>query len=308
MDRFVKLSELEKTYIDGIIRPGSITISANYLVTIDPVFIVRLNAVSVTGKSSPNNTIQLDQPDLLNSRIDIIYINPDGSYGKVTGIAANTQVQPSNPLGTILLASIYIYGGNLSFPQIDVQPAIAYYKNTGGDLFGDVVIKGGHDLVLQARLGSQDSGDLIFKNGNGVVLGRIWKPVGSNKFVLRFNTDSDNFYELLHTGNILPLVLDDSVLSNSKGWSSEKINLLIQQAIGSKLQPWTDTLVFTYDGVNNTQQLNFTPNSFGGLTSLNGVILDPFYDFKYSLASIVILQENLTVGIEYKLITQYFKI
>lgn len=100
----------------------------------------------------------------------------------------------------------------------------------------------------------------------------------------------------------------NTILGNLIQEESERAQAVEDDIYNQLLEPWTDIVIFTYDGTNNTQQLSFSPNTLGGLTSLNtSHILNPYYDFYYDENTIVLRQDILTQGIEYTLITQYFK-
>ena len=70
---------------------------------------------------------------------------------------------------------------------------------TGYDTFGQgAYMFNGYDLILRAASGSSDSGDVVFQNGSGTEIGRIWHDSGN--FLARFSS-SDNPKVLIHSGN-----------------------------------------------------------------------------------------------------------
>ena len=62
---------------------------------------------------------------------------------------------------------------------------------------GDIIIKNGQDLHLRATSGSADSGDIIFENGDGDEIARVWQEAGQIK--VRFN--GGTAYTVWHSGN-----------------------------------------------------------------------------------------------------------
>ena len=68
---------------------------------------------------------------------------------------------------------------------------------TGGVLSGGLTINNGRDITLKAPTGSEDSGDLVFLNGNGDELHRLWSGVGT----LYYRAAGGTSCQLYHSGN-----------------------------------------------------------------------------------------------------------
>lgn len=68
---------------------------------------------------------------------------------------------------------------------------------SGGTMTGALTISQGQDFCLTAPSGSTDSGDIIFNDGSGNELARIWQSSGS--LWTRFNGQGNHV--LIHTGN-----------------------------------------------------------------------------------------------------------
>lgn len=169
---------------NGIVTIGNITFNdaSNIATVVSPFTVTFDNVNKVTNTTG--NSVQLTQEDPIETRIDIIYANQDGSYGLATGPVQGTQLEPTIPDGTVKLAALLRSPNNITL--VRTSNPIQYFKTTGGEIDGRVTILSGEDIVLKAAPGSNDNGDLIFQNGDGVEKGRIWKPAGADELRARF--------------------------------------------------------------------------------------------------------------------------
>jgi hypothetical protein len=69
---------------------------------------------------------------------------------------------------------------------------------SGDTMTGSLTIGEGRDLCLQATAGSADSGDIIYRDGSGAEIGRLWITDGNISFR---NSDSAAAGTILHTQN-----------------------------------------------------------------------------------------------------------
>jgi hypothetical protein len=77
--------------------------------------------------------------------------------------------------------------------------ASTYLPKSGGTMSGGLTLDNDSDLVLKAN--SSDPGDIVFKDGSGNEIGRIWKEAQNNTFNIRFG-EYDTVKQLIHSGNI----------------------------------------------------------------------------------------------------------
>ena len=169
---------------NGIVTIGNITFNdATNIATVTSPYTVTFDNVDKVTNTT-GTTIQLTQEDAVFTRIDLIYANPDGSYGLATGGLQSTHLEPIIPAGTVKLAALLRNPDNTTL--VRTSNPIQYFRTTGGEIDGRVTILSGEDIVLKAAPGSNDNGDLIFQNGDGVEKGRIWKPALANELRARF--------------------------------------------------------------------------------------------------------------------------
>lgn len=71
-------------------------------------------------------------------------------------------------------------------------------SKAGDTMTGNLTIGNGKDLTLQASSGSEDSGDLIYANGSGAEIGRLWMSEGALHFR---NGANAAMADVLHTQN-----------------------------------------------------------------------------------------------------------
>ena len=95
-----------------------------------------------------------------------------------------------------------------------------YLKLSGGTLTGSLTISNGADICLQAVSGSNDSGDIIFRDGAGAEIGRLWI---SNSTLNFRNAENAGSQVVLHTGNYTSY-LDSRYLKLSGGTMSGALN------------------------------------------------------------------------------------
>lgn len=83
---------------------------------------------------------------------------------------------------------------------IDALEIVASGKvsKSGDTMTGSLTIGEGKDLCLQAPAGSADSGDIIYRDGSGVEIGRLWITDGNISFR---NSDNMAAGTILHTQN-----------------------------------------------------------------------------------------------------------
>ena len=91
-----------------------------------------------------------------------------------------------------------LHAGNYSSYAATKNHTHSYLPLSGGTLTGALTISNGADLNLQAPSSSSDSGDLVFKNGSGVEIGRIW--LNASDFCIRYG-DGDQHKTILTSGN-----------------------------------------------------------------------------------------------------------
>ena len=109
----------------------------------------------------------------------------------------------SNPHG-VTLAQLGVNATAAELNYVDgVTSAIQTQLNgkvskSGDTMTGSLTIGEGRDLCLQATAGSADSGDIIFRNGSGVEIGRVW--ISDSTLSFR-NSESAPISEILHAQN-----------------------------------------------------------------------------------------------------------
>lgn len=102
----------------------------------------------------------------------------------------------------------------------------------------------------------------------------------------------------------------ESLITGNKAYIDNKDAVLqtqINDMIATIVESWTEVIYFTYDGTNNVISLTFTPKKIGVSFFVSQTILNPFYDYYYENNTMVLRPSSLTIGVEYHLITQYFK-
>lgn len=102
----------------------------------------------------------------------------------------------------------------------------------------------------------------------------------------------------------------ESLITGNKAYIDNKDTVLqtqINDMIATIVESWTEVIYFTYDGTNNVISLTFTPKKIGVSFFVSETILNPFYDYYYENNTMVLRPSSLTIGVEYHLITQYFK-
>jgi len=87
----------------------------------------------------------------------------------------------------------------------------AYLPLSGGTLTGALTISNGVDLNLKAATSSTDSGDIVFQDGTGAELHRLWNGVNT----LNYRTAAGTTYQLIHTGNDTDFVRTRSTVANT---------------------------------------------------------------------------------------------
>lgn len=109
----------------------------------------------------------------------------------------------SNPHG-VTLAQLGVNATATELNYVDgVTSAIQTQLNgkvskSGDTMTGSLTIGEGRDLCLQATAGSEDSGDIIFRNGSGVEIGKVWMSDSALSFR---NSESAPISKVLHTQN-----------------------------------------------------------------------------------------------------------
>lgn len=157
----------------------------------------------------------------------ISYIGTDGTDGFNTAIRLGstngTTWVTSGESGTALPTALRAYNDEKLYLSSDAS--IELYTNVANDgssyqhiaslnsgnfgingtatVSGDVTITEGKDLVLKANSSaSSDPGDLVFQANDGSEVGRIYKPAGSNYFLVRYNTNPGTPYKIITSQNI----------------------------------------------------------------------------------------------------------
>jgi hypothetical protein len=159
--------------------------------------------------------------------------NPNGY---ITGISfANVSAKPTTIAGYGITDSLVYTTSTYSNPSWIT--ALAWSKITGAPAFitgytetdtlasvtsrgasttasitvnGYLTVAGGADLNLKAASGNTDTGDIVFQDGSGNELHRLWQ--GSS--TLNYRTNGGTSYQLWHTGNLTNL----NQLTNGPGY------------------------------------------------------------------------------------------
>lgn len=61
------------------------------------------------------------------------------------------------------------------------------------------------NLLMRAPSGSNDAPDLLFQDGDGVEIGRIWKDSSQGRFMCRFSS-ADAGKQIVHDANLMELI------------------------------------------------------------------------------------------------------
>lgn len=87
---------------------------------------------------------------------------------------------------------------------------------------------------------------------------------------------------------------------------NDQLQVQINELAGSKIQPWQENIVFTYDGKINTFDLGFAPKLLG-VSFLNGFYVNALSDYYFLQKTVTVRKELLTLGQTYKLSLSYYK-
>lgn len=210
---------------DGIINPGEFTINSSSLAIFSLPFKYRLLNVVHTGTQ---NNLQLNVPDPIYSRIDVIYGDSNGQYGVQTGVAAPTNETPIVPENTIMLAKILRRANGTNV--ISIIGSSGYVEQILAVIFGDTFHKNGSNIYLDSTQGTDDPGDIVFRGWiDGVLKERLRMYLEidqSDKLMVKFNEDFNKSFEILHTG----------ISSTLKLWSAGEysLNSYVTHAVGGK--------------------------------------------------------------------------
>lgn len=133
-----------------------------------------------------------------------------------------------------------------------------------------------------------------------------WFPNGATAVLKKTNIDISLYYTSAQTDIKISDAVDAfSDTISSVAFSGEYNDLLNKPWL---MEPWPDTIVFTYDGTNNSHELSFTPKSVGGGNVIQGSnALDPYIDFYFEDNHIILKPYLFKEGIEYTLLINYFK-
>lgn len=93
----------------------------------------------------------------------------------------------------------YISSGTIYIGDSSITPLTSLPSHNHSSFPNSLTLTGGNDLILQAASGSSDAGDVVFQNGSGSEIGRIWKDANSNTMCVRFSS-SDTTKEIIHSG------------------------------------------------------------------------------------------------------------
>lgn len=181
---------------DGIITTGVVLFNPiTQLFTVPTPFTLRFNNQNFLSKLAPNNTIQGEPLPTNYARIDTITCDSTGNYFYNKGPNVySTLLTPPTPAGHVRIARVLIYVGG-SY-QIILGKPISVLTNYSATIDDEFKILEGRDLIMQAAFGSVDTGDFIFRDGNGVERARIYLAPGpQDKFFIRFGLNSPS-YEL----------------------------------------------------------------------------------------------------------------
>jgi len=181
---------------DGIVTVGALTFDETTdIATITEPFVVRYGNIHYPTKNAPNNIVQLNVSPIDYGRMDLITCDIDGNYYRTTGPNVyTTMITPPTPEGHTRLAIIVRHTNGSS--HVIMGKPVKLITNTFGEFDDEVVVHEGRDFVLQAAPGAIDTGDFIFKDGNGVERARIYLAPGpQKKFFVRFGINQPS-YEL----------------------------------------------------------------------------------------------------------------
>lgn len=87
---------------------------------------------------------------------------------------------------------------------------------------------------------------------------------------------------------------------------TDQLQIQINELAGTKIQPWQENIVFTYDGKINTFTLGFVPKLLG-VSFLNGFYINALSDYYFLQDKVTVRKELLTLGQTYKLSLSYYK-
>lgn len=157
------------------------------------------------GKITLANSVITDDANSAYMRIDpqgnrvILYDGVNNQQFDVYSSSGSESVYMTafNQANNASYALIDISGASMN--SLDINTNSKKRVNVGGQLS----ILNGSDLVLSAATGSIDSGDIIFRNGNGNQRARIWTGSGdSSMIVMSTRTDNVVQFALDSNGNV----------------------------------------------------------------------------------------------------------
>ena len=188
------------------------------------------NSYSQTGHTHSNL-----QNSIYNT-IDLNTLNFAGGFSAKSALSSSPNIFPTvNNANAVLTVDMYEGGaaeayqlgfsssgnfysrfGNATWykvwSELNFNPA-NYLPLAGGTLTSALTVAGGADLNLKAPTGSDDSGGLVFLNGSGGELHRLWGGTST----LNYRASAGTTYQLLHTGNFTSYA---APASHNQAWST----------------------------------------------------------------------------------------
>ncbi len=189
-----------------------------------------------------------------------------------TSSAASTYVSLSgsyaNPAWITSLAWSKITGAPAFLTSYTETDTLATVTARGSSTTGSITINGyatltgGADLNLKAASGSTDTGDIVFQDGSGNELHRLWQ--GSS--TLNYRTNGGTSYQLWHTGNLTNL----NQLSNGPGYITGITSSMVTTALG--YTPQNSSTAITTSNI-GSQSVNYAASA--GSVAWSGVTSKP---------------------------------
>ncbi len=180
----------------GVISGLMVSAKSSMSVNVDSGIVYMPNGVrlEITG----NNDLAINIADAVNPRIDVVYINNDGTIGYTVGIPADLPVIPGIPTGAFLLAQINVAAKVMSITNTNIID-MRKIKNTTESLAKEIK-KNGDDFLSYKTENTQNVADLK----NYTVLKSNKDSVGICTTVMLKRVDGTLFMKSVLSGGSSP--------------------------------------------------------------------------------------------------------
>ena len=258
---YLTTSSAASTYVSlsgSYANPAWITSLAWSKITGAPAFLTsytetdpyRVTGVAVSGTGTKTITItRADSSTVTTTWTD--YDTDTNTYVTSASFSGGTLTLTRNDSGTV---SVSLDGRYLqSYTETDTLATVtARGSSTTGSITvnGYLTVAAGADLNLRAVSGGTDTGDIVFQDGSGNELHRLWQ--GSS--TLNYRTNAGTTYQLWHSGNLTNL----NQLSNGPGYITGITSSMVTTALG--YTPQNSSTAITTSNI-GSQSVNYAASA-----------------------------------------------